>query len=91
MADRSQKSSRIIEKRECLLKQQMVLSQPALPSWPCTRTHVQVEALPLLNPDGTLQFRLSKTTLSMKMECVGAYETQMEPPKLPDHLWLSSF
>lgn len=40
MADRSQKSSRINEKRECLLKQHMALPQPSLPSWPCMHTQM---------------------------------------------------
>lgn len=38
-----------------------------------------------------LQFPLSKTALSMKVECMGCYKTEMQPPKLSDHLWLSSF
>lgn len=51
MTDRSQKSRGINEKSKCLLRQQMVLPQPTLPSWPCTH-RCSGEALPFLNPDG---------------------------------------
>lgn len=95
MANRSHRASRTDEKRERLFKQHMVVLQPSSLQSLILVLHIDrcrdwkaVSAESRWEEEMVLWLPSSKTILSMKVECVGHYKTQIQPPKLrkPGHL-----